>query len=348
MRPLVAARNAKRAGRALSRQRNRRHRTRDSPRAAGGRAQPLAAVVAGGRLSGRAPRLARPACLAVGGRGRLRRGAARGRGGGGARGAVGTPARARVRRLVLPNFDVLLRSFAAGYRRWLCQTACALLAVAHAVNAALIAVFTELTSRQSGTLLALTVPALVAADVASGTRRCAAARAPSSATSTSRSGRPARARPGARRSRRDRRVPRGAGAALPAGGLPGAGVRVRRGRGRGRRAASCAGSTSATAGPSAGRQRAHPAGDGACTRRCCCATCCGRCWRSWAPATACRSPRSARPSRLRTKLVFFFASVTVFTSGLVLLFALSPSHARFRSCWGRSRWRWRWRWGWCC
>ena len=37
----------------------------------------------------------------------------------------------------------------------------ALLAVAHAVNAALIAVFTELTSAQSGTLLALTVPALL-------------------------------------------------------------------------------------------------------------------------------------------------------------------------------------------
>ena len=33
------------------------------------------------------------------------------------------------------------------------------------------------------------------------------------------------------------------------------------------------------------------------------------------------------PITLRTKLVFFFASVTVFTSGLVLLFALSPSHA---------------------
>jgi signal transduction histidine kinase len=65
----------------------------------------------------------------------------------------------RARRLVLPNFDVL-RSFATGYRRWLCQTASALLAVAHAVNAALIAVFTELTSRQSGAMLALTVPAL--------------------------------------------------------------------------------------------------------------------------------------------------------------------------------------------
>jgi len=33
------------------------------------------------------------------------------------------------------------------------------------------------------------------------------------------------------------------------------------------------------------------------------------------------------PITLRTKLVLFFSSVTVFTSGLVLLFALSPSHA---------------------
>ena len=66
----------------------------------------------------------------------------------------------RARRLILPNFDAL-RSFANGYRRWLCQSAWALLAVTHATNAALIAVFTELSSAQSGTLLALTVPALV-------------------------------------------------------------------------------------------------------------------------------------------------------------------------------------------
>ena len=66
----------------------------------------------------------------------------------------------RARRLILPNFDAL-RGFASGYRRWLCQSAWALLAVTHATNAALIAVFTELSSAQSGTLLALTVPALV-------------------------------------------------------------------------------------------------------------------------------------------------------------------------------------------
>ena len=57
--------------------------------------------------------------------------------------------------------SIALRDFAAGYRRRLCQTAWALLAAAHAVNAALIAVFTDLTSAQSGTLLALTVPALL-------------------------------------------------------------------------------------------------------------------------------------------------------------------------------------------
>jgi two-component system, NtrC family, sensor kinase len=66
----------------------------------------------------------------------------------------------RARRLILPNFDAL-RGFADGYRRRLCQSAWALLALTHAANAALIAVFTELTSAQSGTLLALTVPALV-------------------------------------------------------------------------------------------------------------------------------------------------------------------------------------------
>jgi len=44
------------------------------------------------------------------------------------------------RRQVLPNFDAL-RTFAMGYRRWLCQTAVVLLAVSHAVNAALISVF---------------------------------------------------------------------------------------------------------------------------------------------------------------------------------------------------------------
>ena len=67
---------------------------------------------------------------------------------------------ARPRRTVLPNFDPL-RAFARIYRRRLAETAVALLAIAHAVNAALASVFTELTSNQAGTLLAITVPALV-------------------------------------------------------------------------------------------------------------------------------------------------------------------------------------------
>ncbi len=66
---------------------------------------------------------------------------------------------ARPRRTVLPNFDPL-RAFARIYRRRLAETAAALLAIAHAVNAALVSVFAELTSNQAGTLLALTVPAL--------------------------------------------------------------------------------------------------------------------------------------------------------------------------------------------
>src|SRR5262249_55505193 len=63
-------------------------------------------------------------------------------------------------RFILPNVDAL-RAFAASYRRSLCQMAWVILAVAHAFNAALISVFTDLRSSQSGTLLALTVPALI-------------------------------------------------------------------------------------------------------------------------------------------------------------------------------------------
>jgi signal transduction histidine kinase len=77
-----------------------------------------------------------------------------------ARGALWGRTLGRARRVIFPNSDAL-REFAANYRRRLCQSAAALLAAAHAVNAALIAVFTDLTSAQSGTLLALTVPALV-------------------------------------------------------------------------------------------------------------------------------------------------------------------------------------------
>jgi signal transduction histidine kinase len=65
------------------------------------------------------------------------------------------------RRAILPNVDPL-REFAASYRRRLRQTAGALFGVTYAVNAALVAVFTELASRQAGVLLSLTLPALVA------------------------------------------------------------------------------------------------------------------------------------------------------------------------------------------
>ncbi|MFL5304699.1 MAG: sensor histidine kinase [Polyangia bacterium] len=77
-----------------------------------------------------------------------------------ARGALWGRILGRTRRAIFPNFDAL-REFAGSYRRRLCQSASALLAAAHAVNAALIAVFTDMTSAQSGTLLALTVPALI-------------------------------------------------------------------------------------------------------------------------------------------------------------------------------------------
>jgi signal transduction histidine kinase len=61
---------------------------------------------------------------------------------------------------ILPNYDSL-RTFAGSYRRRLCQTALALLGLTHAVNTALVSVFTELSSRQAGMLVALTLPALV-------------------------------------------------------------------------------------------------------------------------------------------------------------------------------------------
>ena len=65
-----------------------------------------------------------------------------------------------VRKTILPNLEPL-RAFAGVYRRRLCMTAFALVGLGHAVAATLIAVSTQLTSVQAGTLLALTVPALV-------------------------------------------------------------------------------------------------------------------------------------------------------------------------------------------
>jgi signal transduction histidine kinase len=230
---------------------------------------------------------------------------------------------AGVRRFVLPNFDAM-RNFAAGYRRWLCQTAVVLLAVAHAVNAALISVFTELTSAQSGTLLALTVPALLIPMLmwyASLRRRTAA---------IERYFEIAVRNPGARGPARE--DPDAIAAFRAAQGLP---YRL-----SGYQALACAfavvmvaligrkldGFDVSTAGRVLGasallllamalyetlllRDVLRPllAQLGA---------------RHRLPVDEVRAPIT-----LRTKLVFFFSSVTVFTSGLVLLFALSPSHA---------------------
>ncbi|HVZ86540.1 MAG TPA: ATP-binding protein [Polyangia bacterium] len=158
LRPLIAARDAKRAGRALT----------ESEIAAAERAirrapvevsltRFLLWVVALGYLALRlGPRyLSWPSTVGLGCIGILHAGGAAA-----ARAALWEKGLDRARRLILPNFDAL-RGFAAGYRRWLCQSAWALLAATHAFNAALIAVFTELSSSQSGTLLALTVPALI-------------------------------------------------------------------------------------------------------------------------------------------------------------------------------------------
>ena len=159
LRPLLAARDAKRAGLALD----------DREIAACDRAirrapaevaitRWLIWTVAVGYLVLRlGPRgfLAWPSTIGLGCIGFLHAG-----GVAAARGALWERNLERARRLILPNFDAL-RGFAAGYRRRLCQTAWALLAAAHAFNAALIAVFTNMTSAQSGTLLALTVPALL-------------------------------------------------------------------------------------------------------------------------------------------------------------------------------------------
>ena len=230
---------------------------------------------------------------------------------------------ARPRRTVLPNFDPL-RAFARNYRRRLAEVAVALLAMAHAVNAALVAVFTNLTSAQAGTLLALTLPALVLpllfwyASLARRTRPIelyfdAAVR-----------------RPGLRGPTRD--DPAAIAAFCAAQDLP---YRL-----AGYQSLACAfasvavvlvgrrlsGFDAATAGRLLGamglmilamglyetlllRDVLRPllAQLGS---------------RHRLPVAEVRSPVA-----LRTKLVIFFGSVTVFASGLVLLFLLSPSHA---------------------
>ena len=229
----------------------------------------------------------------------------------------------RPRRTVLPNFDPL-RAFARNYRRRLAATAVALLAMAHAVDAALVAVFTELTSSQAGTLLSLTLPALVLpllfwyASLARRTRPIelyfdAAVR-----------------RPGLRGPTRD--DPAAIAAFCAGQDLP---YRL-----AGYQVIACAfaavavvlvgrrlgGFDAATAGRLLGamglmilamglyetlllRDVLRPllAQLGS---------------RHHLPVAEIRSPVA-----LRTKLVIFFGSVTVFTSGLVLLFVLSPSRA---------------------
>ena len=227
------------------------------------------------------------------------------------------------RRQVLPNFDAL-RTFAMGYRRWLCQTAVVLLAVSHAVNAALISVFTDLTSAQSGTLLALTVPALVVPMLlwyALLRRRTAAIERYFEISVRNPGARgPARQDPDAVAAfRAAQNLPyRLSGYQAIASAIAVAAV-VLIGR-------KVCGIDAWTAGRALGasalmllamaqyeilllRDVLRPllAQLGA---------------RHRLPVDEVRAPIT-----LRTKLVLFFSSVTVFTSGLVLLFALSPSHA---------------------
>ncbi len=66
----------------------------------------------------------------------------------------------RARRSLLPNVDPL-RVFASTYRRRLAGTALSLLGMTHAVIAALTAMFTDLSSRPAALMAALTAPALL-------------------------------------------------------------------------------------------------------------------------------------------------------------------------------------------
>jgi signal transduction histidine kinase len=227
------------------------------------------------------------------------------------------------RRLALPNFDAL-RNFAGGYRRWLCQTAGMLLAVAHAVNAALISVFTDLTSAQSGTLLALTVPALLLPMLVwySSLRRRTGA--------IERYFEIAVRNPGARGPARE--DPDAVAAFRAAQGLP---YRL-----SGYQALACgfavvavalvgrklcgfdAGTAGRLLGASALLLLAMALYETLMLRDVLRPLLAQLGARHRLPVDEVRAPIT-----LRTKLVFFFSSVTVFTSGLVLLFALSPSHA---------------------
>ena len=227
------------------------------------------------------------------------------------------------RRLVLPNFDVL-RTFATGYRRWLCQTAGMLLAVAHAVNAALISVFTELTSAQSGTLLALTVPALLIPMLiwyGSLRRRTAAIeRYFDIAVRNPGTRGPARQDPDAVAAfRAAQGLPyRLSGYQALAGAFAVVAV-VLIGR---KLCGFDAGTAGRLLGASALMLLAMALYETLLLRDVLRPLLAQLGARHRLPVDEVRAPIT-----LRTKLVFFFSSVTVFTSGLVLLFALSPSHA---------------------
>jgi signal transduction histidine kinase len=230
---------------------------------------------------------------------------------------------ARPRRTVLPNFDPL-RAFAATYRRRLAETAAALLAIAHAVNAALVAVFTQLTSNQAGTLLAITVPALVPPMVfwyASLARRTRPIELYFDA---------AVRRPGLRGPNRD--DPGAIAAFRAAQALPyrlawnqvlacsfAAVAVVLVGRRLG-------GFDAATAGRLLGAMGLMTLAMGLyetlLLRDVLRPLLAQLGSRHRLPVSEVRSPVA-----LRTKLVVFFSSVTVFASGLVMLFVLSPSHA---------------------
>jgi signal transduction histidine kinase len=227
------------------------------------------------------------------------------------------------RRLVLPNFDAL-RTFATGYRRWLCQTAVALLAVAHAVNAALISVFTDLTSAQSGTMLALTVPALLVpmlAWYASLRYRTAAIERYFEISVRNPGARgPARQDPDAVAAfRAAQGLPyRLSGYQALASGLA-VGTVVLLGR---RLFGFDAWTVGRLLGASALMLLAMAQYETLLLRDVLRPLLAQLGARHRLPVDEVRAPIT-----LRTKLVFFFSSVTVFTSGLVLLFALSPSHA---------------------
>jgi signal transduction histidine kinase len=227
------------------------------------------------------------------------------------------------RRLALPNFDAL-RNFAASYRRRLCQTAGMLLAVAHAVNAALISVFTDLKSAQSGTLLALTVPALLIPMLiwyGSLRRRTAA---------IERYFDIAVRNPGARGPARQ--DPDAVAAFRAAQGLPyrlsgyqalASAFAVVAVALLGRKLCGFdAGTAGRLLGASALMLLAMALYETLMLRDVLRPLLAQLGARHRLPVDEVRAPIT-----LRTKLVFFFSSVTIFTSGLVLLFALSPSRA---------------------